>query len=61
MLKDIDVLQSYRELRWRMVKMVRNADEIVISEKKSTIFCGKFGKNEEVVEIGRPKSKLIFD
>ena len=52
------MLQSYRELRWRMVKMVRNADGMAISEKNrrfSVVISGK--KHEKVLEMGRPKSK----
>ena len=41
------MLDFYRELRWRMVKMVRNAYEIAIPEKNCRFFLRKIYEKDE--------------
>ena len=55
--RDRELWLFYRELRWRMVKMVRNAYEMAIPEKNGRFFFEKNRwKNEKWLEMGRQTS-----
>ena len=54
--RDTDALQFYRELRWRMVKMVRNAYGMAIPEKNCRLVSRKINeKHDKVLDLGREK------
>ena len=57
--RDIDVLQSYRELRWRIVKMVRNTDGMAISEKNRRFSVVIYGQGADL-EIFQGGAQNIF-
>ena len=58
------MLDFYRELRWRMVKMVRNASEIAIYKKNPRFSLSKLVKkisdhSEAIFDMFRNLSQLL--
>ena len=54
--RDRELRFFYRELRWRIVKMVRNAYEMAIPEKNRRSSSRKINEqHEKVLELGREK------
>ena len=55
--RDRELRLFYRELRWRIVKMVRNAYGMAIPKKNPRFILRKINeKNKKVLELGREKN-----